>query len=170
MGFSPPPGYGPPLPAVGSYGGPPVVYSHRSRSTAFILSYFLGFLGVDRFYLGQIGLGILKLITCGGLGLWAIIDLVLLSLNAMKDAEGRLLQPPPTHPQATLNGNHVLLAAIFAGSFGVDRFLLGQTGLGIIKLVTCGGFGIWQIVDTVLIATGNITDARGNGLRWDQSA
>ena len=170
MGFSPPPGYGSSLPVAGSYGGPPVVYSHRTRSTTFLLSYFLGFLGVDRFYLGQIGLGILKLVTCGGLGLWYFIDLVLLALNVLKDSEGRALLPPPTSGQATINGNHVLVAAIFAGQFGVDRFLLGQTGLGVIKLVTCGGLGIWQIIDLLLIATGNIKDAQGNGLRWDQPA
>lgn len=156
--------------APSGYGGPPVVYSRRSRSTTFILSYFLGLFGVDRFYLGQVGLGILKLITCGGVGLWYFIDLVLLSLNILKDSDGLPLQPPPTSEGATLNGNHVLVAAVFAGQLGVDRFLLGQTGLGVLKLVTCGGFGIWQIVDLLLIATGNIRDARGNGLRWDLPA
>jgi TM2 domain-containing membrane protein YozV len=155
---------------VGTYGGPPAVYSHRTRATAFILSYFLGIFGVDRFYLGQVGLGLLKLFTLGACGLWAMIDLVLLSLDVLKDAEGRALQPPPTSGQAILNGNHVLLAAVFAGQFGVDRFLLGQTGLGVVKLITCGGFGIWTIIDTLLIATGSMTDARGNGLRWDQPA
>ena len=39
-----------------------------------LLSIFLGCLGIDRFYIGDIGLGIFKLITCGGFGFWAIID------------------------------------------------------------------------------------------------
>jgi TM2 domain-containing membrane protein YozV len=117
-----------------------------------------------------VGLGLVKLITCGGLGIWYFIDLVLLSLNLIKDSDGQPLQPPPTTPGATLNGNHVLVAAVFAGQFGVDRFLLGQTGLGVIKLITCGGMGIWQLVDLLLIATGSMKDAQGNGLRWDQPA
>jgi len=40
-----------------------------------------------------------------------------------------------------------LIISILAGSLGIDRFMLGDTGLGIGKLLTCGGFGIWTIVD-----------------------
>jgi TM2 domain-containing membrane protein YozV len=40
-----------------------------------------------------------------------------------------------------------LIVSILAGSLGIDRFILGDTGLGIGKLLTCGGFGIWTIVD-----------------------
>jgi len=149
-------------------GGGLVQYSDKSRGTAILLSYFLGVFGVDRFYLGQIGLGVLKLITLGGLGVWYIIDLVLLSVGQIRDTEGRPLQPPgnivgtPRVP-----ASHVLLAGVLAGNFGVDRFVLGQTQLGIIKLLTCGGCGIWQAIDVVLAATGGLHDAEGNSLRWD---
>ena len=168
-----PPGYGPPpgafgYPPAGSYGGgPPVVYSEKKRSTAFLLSYLLGYLGADRFYLGQTGLGVLKLLSCGGLGIWYLIDLVLQALGEVKDADGKLLAPPDLVSGAPrVNGNHVLLAGVLAGNLGVDRFMLGQTALGILKLVTCGGLGIWQLVDLVLAATGNLRDAQGNSLRW----
>ena len=48
--------------------------SSRSQAVAFLLSFFLGILGIDRFYMGQIGLGLLKLLTVGGFGLWYVVD------------------------------------------------------------------------------------------------
>lgn len=46
----------------------------KNPTTALILSLFLGCYGVDRFYIGHTGLGVGKLLTCGGVGVWAIID------------------------------------------------------------------------------------------------
>ena len=47
----------------------------------------------------------------------------------------------------------VLLMSIFFGSLGVDRFIMGKVGTGILKLITFGGFGVWWLIDIILIAT-----------------
>ncbi len=57
-----------------------------------------------------------------------------------------------------------LLLAIFVGWLGVDRFYAGHIGLGVAKLLTCGGLGIWSIIDIILIATGSYKDGAGNPL------
>ncbi|MDD5191175.1 MAG: TM2 domain-containing protein [Dehalococcoidales bacterium] len=57
-----------------------------------------------------------------------------------------------------------LLLSIFLGTLGIDRFYLGKIGTGILKLITFGGFGIWWLIDLILIATDSMTDAKGNRL------
>lgn len=69
----------------------PSVFSDKEWITAMLLSFFLGFLGVDRFYLGQSGLGIAKLLTGGGCGVWALIDFILIAIRSVNDSEGRPL-------------------------------------------------------------------------------
>ena len=65
--------------------------SDKSWMIAFCLSVFLGPFGVDRFYLGYGVLGLVKLLTLGGFGVWWVLDVILLLLNCLRDAEGGVL-------------------------------------------------------------------------------
>lgn len=56
----------------------------KSETVALVLSLLLGTFGIDRFYIGRVGLGILKLITFGGFGIWAIVDWFLIMGAARK--------------------------------------------------------------------------------------
>ena len=49
------------------------------------------------------------------------------------------------------NPTTMLIVSLLAGTLGIDRFLIGDTGLGVGKLITCGGFGVWAIIDWFLI-------------------
>lgn len=53
-----------------------------------LLCFFLGAFGIHRFYVGKIGTGILMLLTLGGLGIWTLIDFVMIVVGSFKDAQG----------------------------------------------------------------------------------
>ncbi len=55
-----------------------------------------------------------------------------------------------------------LVMSIIFGQLGVDRFIMGHIGLGILKLLTLGGCGIWWIIDIILIATKH----KFEGIQW----
>ncbi len=55
---------------------------------AFLLCFFLGVIGAHRFYVGKIGTGILQIVTLGGLGIWALIDFIMIIAGAFTDKQG----------------------------------------------------------------------------------
>lgn len=69
------------------YGGLPP----KQKTTALLLCLFLGGLGCHRFYVGKAGTGILQLMTLGGIGIWVLIDLILICCDNFKDSFGRKL-------------------------------------------------------------------------------
>ncbi|MDR1915147.1 MAG: TM2 domain-containing protein [Synergistaceae bacterium] len=67
-------------------------------------------------------------------------------LSSMDDSKLSLVTSVELKDPTTL-----LLISIFLGSLGIDRFMLGDIGLGILKLITFGGCGIWTIIDWFII-------------------
>ena len=59
---------------------------------AILLCFFLGCLGIHRFYVGKTGSGIAMLLTCGGCGIWALVDFIMILVNSFTDKDGRPLK------------------------------------------------------------------------------
>lgn len=62
--------------------------TQKSKQTAILLAILTGLFGVDRFYLGYTALGVLKLLTVGGAGIWALIDLIRIAVDSIRPADG----------------------------------------------------------------------------------
>ena len=58
---------------------------------ALLLCLFVGFLGIHRFYVGKSGTGFLQIITLGGLGIWVLIDLIMIVMGKFTDKEGNFI-------------------------------------------------------------------------------
>jgi TM2 domain-containing membrane protein YozV len=69
------------------------VVSEKGFVPTVLLCFFLGVLGIHRFYVGKIGTGILQLVTLGGLGIWAMIDFILIIIGKFTDRDGRPIKP-----------------------------------------------------------------------------
>ena len=60
-----------------------------------------------------------------------------------------------------------LVLCLMFGAFGFHRFYVGKVGTGLLMLLTLGGFGIWVVIDTILLLVGRFKDDQGRPLfRW----
>jgi len=62
--------------------------SQKTMVAAALLCFFLGAFGIHRFYVGKVGTGILMILTLGGLGIWTLIDFVMIIVGSFKDKDG----------------------------------------------------------------------------------
>jgi TM2 domain-containing membrane protein YozV len=77
-------------------------------------------------------------------------------------------QPQPPWPQGQpfpIPGTKSWLTAFllcwFLGTFGAHRFYTGKIGTGILQLITFGGFGIWYLIDYIILLVGSFKDSNG---------
>ena len=72
--------------------GTDVAMSDKGFVPAILLCFFLGAFGIHRFYVGKIGTGILQLVTFGGLGIWTLVDFIMIVTGNFKDKSGRTIR------------------------------------------------------------------------------
>lgn len=96
--------------------GPP---SDKQFVLTWLFAWLLGFIAVDRFYLGKVGTGILKLITLGGLGIWWLIDLILVLTGTQRDKLGRQLAGYNENKKLAwiITAAGIVLSTIFSSGF-----------------------------------------------------
>ena len=66
--------------------------SEKDWLVCLLLCFFVGYLGIHRFYVGKTGSGIAQLLTCGGCGVWVLIDLIMIVLGRFTDEEGKVIK------------------------------------------------------------------------------
>ncbi|MFB9776471.1 TM2 domain-containing protein [Brevibacterium otitidis] len=106
--------------------GHPAGDSDKSFLVTWLLAYFLGSFGADRFYLGKIGTAIAKLLTAGGLGIWALVDLIMVLVGATRDKQGRPLAGYQQHKKTAWIVTAILVALGF-----VIGIIIGVAGLSV---------------------------------------
>ena len=68
--------------------GDEILVSRLDHDANLLLCFFVGFMGIHRFYVGKIGTGLLQLVTFGGLGIWTLVDFVMIVVGCFTDKDG----------------------------------------------------------------------------------
>jgi hypothetical protein len=105
-----PPGDAAPGASGPQYSSEPYRTTDRTFLATWLFALLLGFWGADRFYLGKIGTAIAKLLTLGGLGVWVLVDVILVLVGAQRDREGRRLEGYEEHKRVAW----IVTGALFA--------------------------------------------------------
>lgn len=86
---------------------------------------------------------------------------------SLMNAEQTVTTQPSAGPESPFRIPRVAILAFYFGVFGVHRFYTRRPILGILQLITFGGFGLWALVDHIMLAWGTFTDSGGNRItRW----
>jgi TM2 domain-containing membrane protein YozV len=86
--------------------------SKKEFFPTFLLCFFFGGMGIHRFYVGKIGTGVLMILTLGGLGLWVLIDLVMILIGAFRDIDGRIIKYNSGNQSASANSQTGIAAEL----------------------------------------------------------
>jgi len=134
----------------------PTPTKQRHFLAVFFFSYMWGAFAIDRFYLGKVWTGILKLITFGGLGIWVVVDLALIMSGSMRDKQGNEMLEVARYKK--LAGLTVLLSAIIIAVLVlVSGISLIYTISNLITQFQNGGGDIMKLIPSGILPSGTST-------------
>ena len=121
--------------------------SNKSRLATTLFTWFLGIFGAHRFYLGKTGTALAMLFTLGGLGIWALVDIIMVISGNMRDTDAKLIQywNPPASDTTTALPLAAGILSIVAGALNIWSGLIDVATTMIFARQFLLGFGLTGI-------------------------